>query len=666
MDFFDRQEKSRRRTAILLVYFIAAVLLTAALVYVAFMLLGFFSFASGRTSSSSPFVWWHPLFFLITFLVTLGVIGLGSLFKIIELRGGGARIAEKLGGRCIQPNADDFYERRLLNVVEEMAIASGMTVPPVYLLTREDGINAFAAGYSSRDAIVAVTRGAMIGLSRDELQGVIAHEFSHILNGDMRMNIHLMGGLHGLLLISLIARSIFHLRIRGRGGAVIYIAAAVLLAVGGLGLFFGKLIKSAVSRQREFLADAAAVQFTRNPAGLAGALKKIGGLSLGSRILTPQADTASHMFFGDGMRGSSFATHPPLKERVRWLEPSFNGIFESVTQESLYQALAENESAPKPKEKQKTVVDVLTRPTDLVVAGAVLQNPVRKPRPTAASSAPRNRNPQQLMDTIGAPMQEHIEAASQLIASIPSALKEQARDPYGVRAIVYLLLLDDEDAVRETQLETLRTQADPTVVSELEKIRPFQGQLRPEARLPLFDLAMPALKLLSKNQYLPFKENVQRLMDADQRISIFEYALQRMLLCHLDPLFDGDVRQKSSAGHYAFCGVEQEISCILSALAHLNEFPEAAFKAATEKIPDARAQFTLRSKTESGWERLSDALDKLGHASFFIKKWTLASGLVCLMHDREVTTEEVELFRAIADSLDCPVPPWLSVATLDD
>lgn len=663
MDFFDRQEKSRRQTSVLLVYFVGAIVGTASMVYLAVMLLWFFLWMKTSVSSLDEFVWWNLNCFLITVSVTLVVILAGSIYKIFDLRRGGARVAELLGGRCLPPNTDDFYERRLLNVVEEMAIASGMTVPSVYVLPRERGINAFAAGYTPQDAVVAVTYGAMVGLTREELQGVVAHEFSHILNGDIRLNIRLMGGLHGLLLIVLAGRSIFEVRVRGRSSGYIYLVAGVLFVVGSIGLFFGKLIKSAISRQREFLADAAAVQFTRNPDGLAGALKKIGGLSTGSRILASQAEGVSHMFFGNALRSSSLATHPPLADRVRWLQPGFDGKFEKVSLESLYKQLEQKEGAPALKKESGSLADMLTRPADLAVAGAILQSGVRK-RP-AEGGAPIRQNPEKLMASIGAPLREHVVHAEKLLESIPQQIKECARDPYGCRAVIYMLLLDDDSSVRSKQVEILKQRADAGVVEELEKILPSMKGITPEMKLPVFDLAVPALRQLSAGQYLPFRANLRPLIDADERVSIFEYALQRVLVCNLDPLFGGNKNRQKAAGIYAFCGVQEQISCVLSVLARLNSDAAGAFEKAVSKIPDSRADFSLMSEADCGWEQMDAALDKLAGASFYIKKWVLAASLVCLMSDRDITVEEVELFRAVADSLGCPVPPWLAVTTLD-
>lgn len=661
MDFFARQEKTRRNTAVLLVYFFAAVTGTAALVYFVLQLILFMFLQQGGHNQgfAADFAWWRPSWFLVMFIVTLGVIGIGSLIKIIDLRrGGGAGVAELMGGRRINSNAADFYERRLLNIVEEMAIAAGMTVPPVYVLSREKGINAFAAGYTPHDAVIAVTFGTMTLLTRDELQGVIAHEFSHIFNGDMRLNIHLMGNLAGLLAITLIGRGLFRIRVRGKGAVYIYLIGGALLAIGSIGLFFGKLIKSAISRPREFLADASAVQFTRNPSGLAGALKKIGGLSRGSELFTPWAEDASHMYFSNGLSGDSFATHPPLDERIRWLEPSFEGKFECVTQESLYQALAASEGAPP-----------LTMPPEVYAETRLREAQLRRaaaghkiPSSPVAGSLPAN--PDKLMATIGVPLLGHVQAACQLIAAIPADLKAQARDPYSARAVIYLLLLDQNESVRTNQLNILRGQADQAVFAELDKILPLRDRINSETKLPLLELTIPALKQLSQSQYMPFLADLLALIEADRRVSAFEYALERILMNHLDPLFGGNKNSMRATGYYAFCGVAKEISCVLSVVARLNSEPEAAFKKAADSVPDVSAKLVLQPEAECSWEKLDAALDKLAGASFYIKKWMLTSALVCLMNDREIKIEEVELFRAIAASLDCPVPPWLAVAKI--
>ncbi len=302
-----------------------------------------------ESARREPFDWWSLDRFVLIAGGTLAVIAAGSLYKIWRLSDGGHTVAQLLGGRPVDPNTADPKERRVLNVVEEMAIASGLPVPTVYLLEREEGINAFAAGFTPQDAVIGVTRGALEILNREELQGVIAHELSHVFHGDTNLNLRLMGVLHGILVIALVGYFILRSTLRvassnRKSGLVVVlpIAGLILLVIGYIGVFFGRLIKSAVSRQREFLADASSVQFTRNPQGIGGALKKIGGLSMGSLVMSPHAEQASHFFFSDGKLGklrSAFsgvthfqflATHPPLAERIRRVDPRWDGVYPEV------------------------------------------------------------------------------------------------------------------------------------------------------------------------------------------------------------------------------------------------------------------------------------------------------------------------------------------------
>ncbi len=672
MDFFAQQDSARRKTGLLLFYFSAAVAVTILLVYL-LPTLGWYFYQSnyGPREIQPQLTWWHPDLFVLVCGVTLIVVLSGAFFKISQLRrGGGGSVAEMLGGRQIYPGTDDFFEKRLRNVVEEMAIASGVPVPPVYLLEREKGINAFAAGFTTSDAVVAVTYGTMTGLTRDELQGVIAHEFSHILNNDTQMNINLMGIIHGLIVIGLLGRIILefsfhgsHRRSKDSGQIVVFAIATglILWIVGSCGMLFAKLIKASISRSRERLADASAVQFTRDPTGLAAALKKIGGLSHGSRLRTPNAEQASHMFFGNGLRGATFSTHPPLAERVRWLEPTFDGTFPTVTHADLRKQLARFEGAPlEEKENKPDVVDLFTDPGKLAVTATIL----------GAATPPQLKpnNPEALIDSIGAPMEHHADAAKLLIASIPERAKEHARDPHGARMLVYFLLLDSDETIRDKQMALIKEQAEPEVFQTLEKAIPNLGQIQPEMRLPIIDLAIPALRFLSKGQYAAFRAIVKALTDADEQVDVFEYALQRVLVCHLDPVFSGKPKRRA-ANYYAIRGLEKETSVVLSVLArkgHGNESETAAaFQSAAEKIAAPKAVFELLPEAECTWDALDAALDKLAEGSFKVKKWLLGAALACLMHDREITIEEVELFRAIADTLGCPVPPWVVPANLD-
>jgi len=673
MDFFARQDNARRNTGQLLLYFGLAVALTILLIY-ALPVLGWQAYRIQQAPMGThvPLEWWHPeLFVLVCGLTLLVVLG-GTLFKIGQLkRGGGSGVAEMLGGRQVQPNTNDFFEKRLRNVVEEMAIASGVPVPPVYVMEREKGINAFAAGFSPADSVVAVTYGTMTGLTRDELQGVIAHEFSHILNNDMQININLMGFLHGLLIIGLTGRVIFEIvgygsmgrrRSKDSGQITLVILAAglTLMVVGFTGFFFCKLIKASISRSRERLADASAVQFTRNATGLANALKKIGGLSYGSRITSPLAEQASHMFFGKGTKGSIFSTHPPLTTRIQWLEPTFNGSFPTVTAKDMRSQLARLEGAPmKDEEKKPDFTDLFTQPGKVAVAATILDS--------VATPQTRPNNPEALINSIGAPMQHHAEAAKWLMASIPEKVKEHARDPYGARMLIYFLLLDADEEVCAKQMVIIESQAEAEVFQTLEAAQSDIDKITPEMRLPIIDLSIPALRFLSKDQYAAFRAIVKQLVDADEQIDIFEYALQRVLVHHLDPVFSGNPKPRPT-NYYSIKGLVNETSAVLSFLARKGHDDEStakdAFQSAARKIADPKASFQLLEKEHCTWENLDAALDKLNEGSFKVKKWVLGAALACLMHDREITVDEVELFRAIADTLGCPVPPWVVPAKL--
>src|ERR1700722_10406702 len=426
MDFFQRQEIARRNTKLLEVYFVLAVIGIILTTYLAFAV--FFGYLGLRhhdfLASSNYGFFWNPKLFLGVALGTLAVIIGGSAFKTSQLAGGGSVVAEMLGGRPISANTRDADERKLLNVVEEMAIASGTPVPQVYVLPEENGINAFAAGHSTSDMVICATRGCLKYLTRDELQGVVGHEFSHILNGDMRLNLRLMGLVFGILCIALMGR----LLLNTRGGDsrdrnALPLLGLGLLAIGGIGVFFGKLIKSAVSRQREFLADASSVQFTRNPAGLAGALQKVG--AVGSRIDDPNAEDASHFFFANGLTESfagMFSTHPPLEDRIRALDPAWDGKFKSVDFRALDDQPPQRQTDPSRPVRPPQLADLLDGNS-----GAPALNPV-----TGALTAG-------ILLQAGAPTARHLDYAADWRSKLPETLSTAARDPMSAVALVYAL-----------------------------------------------------------------------------------------------------------------------------------------------------------------------------------------------------------------------------------
>ncbi|UCG88280.1 MAG: M48 family metallopeptidase [Gemmatimonadota bacterium] len=651
MDFFEHQNVARRKTRLLVGYYCVAVALIVVAVYLAVLLISLVLELKTDGSvrlSQGP---WNPTLFLLVAAVTLAIVVLGSLYKFTSLRAGGKAVARDLGGRPLRPNTKDFNERQLLNVVEEMAVASGTPAPAVFLLHREKGINAFAAGFTPGDAVIGVTDGTVGHLSRDELQGVIAHEFSHILNGDMRLNIRLMAVLHGILVIALTGYALIRaLRYsgsdsRGKGGAImlaIMLLGVALLVIGYIGVFFGRLIKSAVSRQREYLADASAVQFTRNPAGLAGALKKIGGLAAGSRLENPKAEEASHLFFGNGLRKGLMgflATHPPLVERVRRIDPSFDGVFPRVTARA----------APEPALAAELPVAATASQLHAVTS------------PISAREPAITVDPDVVSVQVGTLDQQHLDYARSLISGLPDELMERVREPMAARAVVYALLLDSDPQIRNVQLRALEEQADPRVYRETTNILRSVDRCAPETHLPLVDLALPALRQLTAEQYRTFYRNVRALAHADQKVSLFEYTLYGLLRRHLAPHFHKT--QPPGVQYNSLRKLRPQCSTLLSAVAHfghadLGEASQAFARGAAE-LEQAGVKPELLPHTDCDLRAVDHALEQLRLTSPGLKRWIIRAATACVRYDGRVTVQEAEFLRAIADYLDCPMPPFL-------
>lgn len=638
-DFFQQQDAARRGTTRLVVLFgLAVVAIVASIELLLAVTMGYL----GRNPDTGAVDWTavtDPQLLVVSILGTLIIVGGGSLYKMAELRAGGRVVAEHLGGRLLTAGIADPLERRLLNVVEEMAIASGTPTPPVYLLDQEDGINAFAAGFSPSDAVIGVTRGTATRLDRDELQGVIAHEFSHILNGDMRLNLRLMGLLHGILIIGMLGYFILRMsfyaggrrRSRdGKDGLPLMALGAGLAVIGFAGTFFGNLIKAAVSRQREFLADASAVQFTRQPSGLAGALMKIGGFANGSAISNPNAPEASHLFFGRATSGFSalFSTHPPLEERIRRIDPSWDGRFADVV----------------------PTTDAGVAPHALVPGAAGFAGGTVGPAPGLAGT----------VASIGQPSQAHIRYAARLIESLPPALVAAAREPYGARAALYALLLDRQGGIRQQQLAHLEASADRGVFEETLRLAPLAESLHARMRLPLLEIALPALRALSTSQHDLFLRNIVALMEADNTIDLFEWSLHRILLQDLETLSG---RGRQARVRYRSVGaVQAHCERLISTLAHVGHRDAGSAARAFEQarlalgLADAR----LQPREKCGLPELDAALHDLDEASPQVKRQILEAAVACITADHEVTVEEAELLRAVSASMSCPMPPIMS------
>ncbi len=626
MDFFGRQEQARKRTGRLIFLFGLAVVCLVLGVY------GVIGLALGVFKNGL----WQPEIFGWTTLGTLLVISIGSLIKTAELRAGGAAVAQMLGGVPVDPNTTNLDERKLINVVEEMSIASGTPMPQLFVLNDESGINAFAAGHSTTDMAVGVTRGCMHLLTRDELQGVIAHEFSHILNGDMRLNLRLMGIIHGILCLAILGRVLLSARTRSSSSRKennpLPLIGLALLILGWVGVLFGSLIKSAVSRQREYLADAAATQFTRNPEGLAGALKKIGGLAAGSQLETAEAESASHLFFANGLAESwlsLMSTHPPLVERIRALDPQFDGVY--------------------PEVQLVRLPPVPTREARLAPAES-------KPPPLRI---PTQFRPADLLGSAGSITPQQLLTATLLRDSLPNSLTAAAREPLGAASIVYGLLLPAQETEQQPLLEVLSQGLSPLLATEIRRLWPSLESLPAAQKLPLADLCVPALRRLSPPQYLRFMTCLDHLVAADQQIDLFEFTLQKLVRRHLTPHFKP--MPPPVARFHAIQPLTDECQLLLSALANVGhaDQPSAtnSFRVGWRKLESDAPALPLLSREDCSLTRIDLALNRLAEASPGVKRRILNACALTVAADNLIRPAETELLRAIADAMDCPVPP---------
>jgi hypothetical protein len=522
-------------------------------------------------------------------------------------------------------------------------------MPAVYVLENEAGLNAFAAGLTTSDAAVAVTRGTLDRLTRDELQGVIGHEFSHILNGDMRLNVRITAVVFGILVIGLLGRGILQsmgqARIRSGGkkdgsAAVLLAIGLALMIVGYVGYFFGRLIQAAVSRQREFLADASAVQFTRNPAGITGALKKIGGYALGGNIASNKSAEIGHFFFAQAFKsnfGGLWATHPPLDERIRAVDPTWDGkLFEpaevvDVSRES--SATAGFSGGPRfsPDETFNRIHEV----------------PPVLPPPTARTPVPFK--PGKIVADVGALTEAHFRQAQALLEAIPARLREATRDPATAQVLVYGLLLNGDEAARDQQQQLVEKHGGAADATALASLRSALSVVDPLARLPLLQLSLPALRSLSGPALDRFVTTLDELVHADGKVTTFEFAVQKMLLRQLQP---AQPMQFASFGT-----VRNEIAVVLSALAHLSpKNSDTAFAEGAAQLPAIASELTLLETSASGLEQMDAALDKLALCTLPIKQRLLVAAGHVIASDGTVTEEEGELYRALAATLDCPMP----------
>ncbi len=637
MNFFEAQDKARRNTLWLVLLFILAV--AGLILLTNLFLLSGLVYVKTRQIVVDPEMLYYYYSWKEFTVVSVGVCVLvfgGSLYKALSLSGGGPTVAEMLGGHLISHATTDLQQKQLLNVVEEMAIAAGMPIPQVYLLD-DTSINAFAAGNSPANAVIGITEGTLRRLSREELQGVVAHEFSHIANGDMRLNIRLIGVLHGILLIGLIGYFLLRsLRFAGRsrnskGGAGLLANAALgfgLMVIGYAGSFFGQWIKAIVSRQREYLADSSAVQFTRNKDGIADALKKIGGSSVGSSISSPSAQEYSHAYFANGISSfwqSLLATHPPLDTRIKRIEPTWDGKF-------LKSEIRQAETVVAPAEAAASGVE------NLAMTAAIL------------SSA------EQAIGQVGTLNEENIEYVHQLIIAMPLLLREAAQDPYSARILIYAALVQLQKDWAAA-IAVVARYADPDMQALLGKYLPELKSLDDEFKLPLLELCINALRELSPNQYVQFKAAVENIIASDKSVNLREWVIQRFVVQQLD-LHLG-FRKPPKARHASLDALSGDVAILLSLIAWVeHKDADEAGAAFADGAAEAKLQnLELRSAKDFKLEELDRALDNLMQLRPLAKPRLLKACVALIMHDGRATTRGIELVRTISTCLDCPMPP---------
>jgi Zn-dependent protease with chaperone function len=619
--FFEHQSLARRNSRAMVVLFFLAVAAVIAAVDLVLGAIWLWTTAAPATTGV----------YVAGALITAGIIFLVSLFNVARLGSGGAAVARMVGARPVAPSTLDPLERRLRNVVEEMAIAAGMRVPEVYVMDQERGINAFAAGWSVSEAVVAVTRGTLERLTRDELQGIIGHEFSHILNGDMRLNVRMLGVLAGIVFLGSIGEFVMR-SVRGtkeKEAIAIFVLGVALFIIGYVGLFFARLIKAAVSRQREFLADASSVQFTRNPEAIAGALDQIRASAAGTLIANRYAEEMSHMFFGQSVKmwmGGLLSTHPPLDERIQRVHPRFQP------------------SAYRPRRQEAPVPDAAvseTKPTG---------------RRSSDLAAAWGHSPAQSAALVGTMDAGKVDYAARLLAAIPPGLRDALRDRERAGPVIAALLLAEPEAARERQLQAIPGVA---IAERIRQAAPLTRGLGLAWHLPVIDLGLSALKPLQTAAKVEILAAIEAVIHADRRVSLHEFVVLALLRSELAPRPKAPETRKirELAGEaatvlalVAYAGTRADATGARDAALQAAVRAGAAMLGIPERVP---------SPAELSLDAASAALEALRSLAP-MQKGVLVKGLFAAVTvDGTIRVAEAGLMRVVGAVLDCPLPPLL-------
>lgn len=646
MSFYENQHRARRNTSLLVAYFVAAVVLIVvavnAAIYIALAMISTVTFMTPLQWVQSGPCW-------LIALGTVVVIAGGSLFRLAQLSKGGLAVALMAGGTPIDPNTRNLQERTLINITEEMAIASGTRVPRIFILRDEPGINAFVAGTEPGNTVLAVTQGTLDTLTRDELQGVIGHEFSHILNGDMGLNVRLIGILAGILLIGQIGefllRSQRHRSSRNsKNGGQLAVLGLALMAIGYVGLFFGRLIKAAISRQREFLADASSVQFTRNPDGIAGALYAIGAHSGHSNLMNRHAEDMSHMCFGETLKvrmSGMLATHPPIDERIKAIDPQLMPRLKARWQKRQAGAVSAGE-APTPA----TAVGPNAAGFAGAAATAASGNFGATSRVNAAQAGA-------IKASVGTPTPAHAEFAHQLHQAIPPELQAAAHDPAQADVLLYALLFTEMRSHGQESLALIGSQRDDAGAREAARLYGVVKQSDPALRLPLLEITLATLCTLGAAQQDRVVALCDQLIRIDSKVTLSEFIISYLVRRALQPA------PRHNRAIKSFSTIESSLALLFSAIVQSSgesrERQQQNFQQIMQSYSGADWSQALASMPSP--KQLTTALDLLAQLTPLLKQPVIDACVDCVLHDNKATLRELEVLRAVCEALECPMPP---------
>ncbi len=655
MNFFEQQDKARKKTFWLVLYFLLAIF---------FIILAIDLVVVGAIIYTNPapyvkvtnfgYLLNHEAVFNLVIMTALAVspvivfiIILGTILKIFALSGGGVSVANMVNATPISPNTTDFLEKRFVNIVEEMSIAAGTPVPQLFVMENEPAINAFVAGYKPEDTVMVVTKGALTQLSRDELQGVVGHEFSHVYNGDMHINLKLMGILGGLLMIGQAGYFLLRFfgnsnsrsssdRTDGRIAIAVIIIGIGLLVIGYIGLFFGRLIKAAVSRERELLADASSVQYTRNPQGIIFALKRIQKSEKGTNLNTKNVEDVSHLCFGSArwvMFNNLLATHPPLDKRIEILDPQ--GEFANVPLKDLKDDLKSTTEKKSPQTSLNTL-GMIGGATVLAGTGMVQ---------TSVSN---------IQSSIGKPTNDNVMVAQKLLAHIPDSVKDVSHDPAKVENIYYALVLSELEDKTEKIIQILQKEIASDDLKQVLDLGKLFMNLPKAAQLPLIDISMPAFKSNTQEKRASIVQTVQKIMAVGEK-KLFEFTLLSLLQKSMQDKIPKDSKVK----YNDFKPVLTEVSLLIIAV----------LKVTTQDESKQNSEFVrlMKNFTDNNIERpaigsaqpikFQEVLSTLNQLAPLCKEKLINTLLDAISEDGVINLSEAELVRAIAANLDCPIPP---------